>query len=673
MADIEPRDDETKEVERLRRRVADLEAELERNLRQGEAKFAAAFHASADSITITSADGTLLDANEGFERLFGYDRREVIGRSSKELEIWADPEQRDAVVAQFRRDGRVRNFQALGRTKAGRIFPAEVSVEPLEIDGQPAMLGEVRDVSAHKQAEEALRASEARYRAYVDLAPTAVFVADAQGRYVDVNPAACALLGYTHDELCALSIPAILPAGTPLKSFRKLKTHGSVREDRVLVRKDGSRVHVDLAAAKLDDDRLMAFCSDITERKQLQLQLAQADRMASVGLLAAGVAHEINNPLSYVLYNLETLAEELPELVETTVLLLQALGKARADEVLGEAAQRCTAEWLEGFVSQAEQATEGAGRVRDIVKDLKTFARVDDERVVPVSVNAVLDSALSMAFNEIKYRARVVKDYGDLPMLLANDGKLAQVFLNLLINACHAIEEGKVEQNEICLRSRTEDKQICIEIRDSGCGIAQERLDAVFDAFYTTKEIGVGSGLGLTICQNLMQAMGGTISLESEPGRGTSAWVRLPIESPRRAPPVTSGRTPAATRRCHILVIDDEPNIGRVVTRMLAKHDVEAVTSGREAKERLAADQSYDMIICDLMMPDLTGMDLHSWLTQEQPTLAERMVFVTGGAFTPHARQFLDAVANARVEKPFTATTIRRVLQDLVDRQPAKM
>jgi signal transduction histidine kinase len=382
-------------------------------------------------------------------------------------------------------------------------------------------------------------------------------------------------------------------------------------------------------------------------RQKLQDQLVIADRMSAVGTLAAGVAHEINNPLAYVMSNLDLIAEEI-----------QTLAGGSSSSRIPE---------LADMVNEARQ---GAERVRKIVRGMKTFARADEERRAPLDVKAVLELSINMAFHEIRHRARVVKDYGAVPLVEADEARLGQVFLNLLVNAAHAIPEGQVDKNEIRIVTRTHlSGRVVVEVRDTGRGIPPEVLRRVFDPFFTTKDIGQGTGLGLSICRNLVVAMGGEIVAESDPGKGTTFRVTLPPAGPERPEEKKERPTsrPPEGRRGHVLVVDDDPMIGATLRRALQKeHEVTLVTDGREALDLLLGGQSFDVILCDLMMPNMTGMELHAELSRRLPEVVVRMVFVTGGAFTPAGRGFLDSVPNQRLEKPFAPQNLRALVRALV-------
>jgi signal transduction histidine kinase len=395
-------------------------------------------------------------------------------------------------------------------------------------------------------------------------------------------------------------------------------------------------------------DRELRDAAIRAERRRMQQQLLIADRMASVGTLAAGVAHEINNPLAAVVANLELMAKDITRLCEELEV----------------------ADQFRDVLDELRDARDGADRLRHIVRDLKIFSRsTDEERRGPVNLKRVLESSLRMAWNEIRHRARLVKDYGDVPPVEANDARLGQVFLNLIVNAAQAIREGNAEQNVIRVSTRMDEPsgRVAVEIRDTGSGIASENLSRVFDAFFTTKPVGIGTGLGLSICHRIVTALGGEIQVESQVGKGTAFTVFLaPTSFEEEVATALPDVTPPP-RRGRVLVIDDELMIIKALERLLVgEHEVTAVTTAGEARERILSGEGYDVILCDLMMPQMTGMALHAELLHAMPEQASRMVFLTGGAFTPDARAFLDGVPNQRVEKPFDTQHLRAIINDRV-------
>jgi two-component system NtrC family sensor kinase len=263
--------------------------------------------------------------------------------------------------------------------------------------------------------------------------------------------------------------------------------------------------------------KMIGTAQDVTEHKALQDDLVVARRLAGLGTLARGVAHEINNPLAYVLSSLSFATNELEGL---------------AGEEPGEA--------LAEVVAALKEARAGADQVRYIVNDLQAFSSGRD-RLAAVDPERALDLAINIAASQIRYRARLVKDYADVPPVEANEARLGQVFLNLLLNAAQAIPEGRVAENEIRVVTRREGAdRVAVEIRDTGCGIPPEIRDRVFDPFFTTKQVGRGTGLGLYICHGIVKAMSGEITLQSEVGRGTTFRILLPVAGAARGEPAGS-------------------------------------------------------------------------------------------------------------------------------------
>ncbi|MEI9938168.1 MAG: PAS domain-containing protein [Pseudomonadota bacterium] len=390
-------------------------------------------------------------------------------------------------------------------------------------------------------------------------------------------------------------------------------------------------------------ERVLREAKDSQERMQRQLILS--DRLASVGMLAAGVAHEINNPLAYVVANLDLLAEEV-------------------EQALHEGFTPNLKEWGEAVC----EAREGSDRIRKIVRGLKTLSRAEEERREVIALRPVLELSVNMAFNEIRHRARLVKDYGETPFVEADDARLGQVFINLLVNAAQAIPEGDSDANEVRIVTSTDALgRAVIDVLDTGPGIPSEALGRVFDPFYTTKPIGVGTGLGLSICHSIVTSLGGEISASNRDARGARLRVVLPAATRALAgPAVAKTGDTAKLGRAAVLIVDDERAVSVILGRALVNHDVTAVTSAKEALEQIEAGTSFDLILSDLMMPGMSGMEFYDTVARERPRVAERMVFMSGGAFTPTARAFLDRVPNERIEKPFNLSAIRELVQKFV-------
>jgi signal transduction histidine kinase len=413
---------------------------------------------------------------------------------------------------------------------------------------------------------------------------------------------------------------------------------------------------------------VIGIALDITERARLEkavrdreAQVVQSDRLASLGTLAAGVAHEINNPLTYVITNVGYVAERLAALAgELEAEGKKGPGKGKSP---GKADRKPRAR-LEEIREALAEAQEGAQRVRQIVRDLRTYSRGDDDQEKTIDIPRVLEWSANMAMNEIRHRARLIKELGPVPGVRGTETRLGQVFINLLVNAAQAIAAGSSADNEIRILTMTdEDGRAVICISDTGPGIPPDVLDHIFEPFFTTKPTGVGLGLGLFVCHGIIKGMGGTLTAESPPGAGATFVVTLPPAS--AATEAAGASEPARTskaRRARVLAVDDEPQVLRSIQRALGAHEVVVADCGRDALTRLATDEAFDVILCDLMMGDMTGMDLHAELGRRSKDLAARIVFMTGGVFTDGARDFLAGVPNVCIEKPFDMEALRAMI-----------
>jgi signal transduction histidine kinase len=378
---------------------------------------------------------------------------------------------------------------------------------------------------------------------------------------------------------------------------------------------------------------VLAFARDVTERSRLRAQLAHADRLAAMGAIAAGVAHEINNPLGFM-----RLATEVFE------------RKLGADEKSPQ------------LLALARDLRDGIDRVEAIVRDLRLFGRYEDEPIAATDPVTALDAAMRLVAHEVLPRARLVREHGALPPVLGVGTRLEQVFVNLLLNAAFAFSEtGK--QGEIIVRGTATDTSVVIEVSDDGPGIAPDVLARVFEPFFTMKPSVGGTGLGLSICRGIVERAGGAITALSEPGRGTTMRVVLP-----RAPTSPAGVAASAPkvaakpdRKLRVLVVDDEERIVSLVRDLLDTHDVIGETSSVRALDVLLAGEDFDVVLCDLMMPELSGMELHEKVAAARPELARRFVFVSGGAYTERGRSAFSSAA-IRLMKPFSESALNAAL-----------
>jgi PAS domain S-box-containing protein len=405
---------------------------------------------------------------------------------------------------------------------------------------------------------------------------------------------------------------------------------------------------------------VLVVARDVTERAEFQQHLLERDRMSALGTLSAGVAHEINNPLTYLLVNLEHVLRRLRAVSASDDPIAELTApEPAAPDPRGLPRSHGS---LASLVQSLQHAVEGANRVRQIVRDLLTFSQGHVEHRGTVDVRGLLESAVQIAWHEIRHRARLVKALADVPPVDANEARLGQVFLNLLLNAAQAIPEGHADKNEIRVATRTDDRgNAVVEVSDTGMGIAPRDLPRIFDPFFTTKDS--GTGLGLAISHGTVKGLGGDIQVSSVLGEGSSFRVTLPPAKPWRASIPTSAHDVRGLPRRRVLVIDDEPLVGEAVARALSDDgDVQVETEAQQALARIGAGERFDLVLCDLMMPVMTGMDLYAEVVRTAPMLAGRFVFMTGGAFTPRARAFLASVVNPCLEKPLDMGKLRSLV-----------
>jgi len=641
-----------------------------------------AFRHTTALVSVIDLQGTLLMENPAAFRAYG---RLATSKTEHAFTVrFVDPD--DAA-------------RALHRVSNGKEFVEEVWVKSLDgprrhaiearpttdpVTGHRAILLSEIDVTFRYEAEEVVRRVyselESRVRertldlerlnrelgeerqfvsAVVETVGSLLVVADSHGTVVRVNRALCELTGYTPEELTGRPIwDTLLAAPEAELVERAFAQHGprfhSVMPknvEGVLRTKSGEpRIAAWTNAALLDSNGLTEYVIgagiDVTDRKEIQLRLQISDRMASIGTLAAGVAHGINNPLAYVIANLDYVRSKLAT----------AWGELPAADV------REVRELL-------EESLEGADRVRRIVGDLRSFSRQGDDRVQAVDLSAVIERSLNMAMNEIRHRARVVLKLEPVPKVVGTDSKLGQVVLNLLVNAAQAIETGAVERNSITVRTLLDKLgRPRLEIQDTGVGIPEEYLPRVFDPFFTTKPVGIGTGLGLSISHRIISEFGGEIGIESQHQQGTLVWVALEEASAAAVIPPKQPSFPPPSNRKHsarILIVDDEPAILRALTRVLSGYQVTRALSGKEAVTLIEHSGPFDVVFCDVMMPELSGIDVYERAKQVCPGQEHQIVFITGGAFTEQAAAFIESIDNPKLSKPFDAGEVRALVKSL--------
>jgi PAS domain S-box-containing protein len=460
------------------------------------------------------------------------------------------------------------------------------------------------------------------------------------------NPAAVRLLGYeSQADLVGGSMAKFLDGeslATMRRRIERMRQTGQPPSPREYPakRRDGSTITAEITSIFIDFEgrpAVLAFARDVTERVRLRAQLAHADRLASLGMMAAGVAHEINNPLQFVMLAVDLLERRAIREPDVDTLKL------------------------------AESIRAGVERVAAIVRDLRTFGQYEDESVRPVDVVGILESAERMVAHELRTRAQLVKELPPLPAVVGATTRLEQVFVNLLLNAAHAIPESSAT-GLVTVRGHADERRVVVEVNDNGAGIAADVLPRIFEPFFTTKSASAGTGLGLSICRDIVTRLGGDISAESSPGKGTTIRVVLPRAPQGAAVHLITPMAVAAAVRRRVLVIDDEPLIVSMVTDILREqHDVIGETNPERGLGRILTDPPYQVVMCDLMMPGLSGMEIYARVARERPGLERTFVFVTAGPYDSQAESFLAAVPNPRLNKPISADQLHSLVHEVAE------
>jgi PAS domain S-box-containing protein len=545
-----------------------------------------------------------------------------------------------------------RTYELLALRKDGREVALDVTASHATFDGRPAVVAFLIDASARREAEAQKLQNEARFRELIESAPEPIGIIRG-GHFVYVNRAYLGALGYPDAEtLYAVPLSSLLDREQALVREQReaivLEHKTPLGAQMYRVRRfDGATVLLEISSVYFEYEgkpSVLGMARDVTQRKQLEQQLVQSDRLAALGTMAAGVAHEVNNPLAYLMLNLEWIARKLP-----------SVGKDPSS--------------LEGLTAMLDEARQGARRVSTIVRELRSFSRVDDESRTQVDLVEVVQAGIKIAGHEIRHKARIVTSFEAARPVWGNEARLEQVVINLLLNASQAMSETQAESNEIRVSVRPDgEERTVLEVFDNGEGIPLDVLPRIFDPFFTTKPVGVGTGLGLSICHGIVTSLGGHIGAYSEPGVGTTFRVVLPTtdvvigEEPRTGSDAPSSRV---TRSARVLVVDDEPPIANTLRELLApEHEVIAATTAREAFEAIEGSD-FDVVFCDLIMPGAGGIDLYERLRAVHPGLERRLVFMTGGAFTERTAEFLASVENRRVEKPFSLGLVEQIVREM--------
>ncbi|MET0343804.1 MAG: PAS domain S-box protein [Polyangiales bacterium] len=514
---------------------------------------------------------------------------------------------------------------------------------------------------------------EHQFQALVECSADAIFITDFDSaRFLKVNTRACDLFGYPPHELRGMTGRQLHPPEDRAvvdEISRELIRDGSVTRHAVrLCRKDGDAFWAELrSSAYLAAGRKLyvTFVRDISGKllreeelnhayrslKDTEAQLIRSSRLAAIGQVAAGVAHEVNNPAASALMNLEALGQDVDR--------------------LGAAAEREHGDGLVDVVRQVAReadaavrdASEAVRRIASVIKGLRGFAQISEEDVREVDLNEAIDAALRLVAHQLRQHATVSCELGSTRKVVADRGKLIQVFINLLLNAAQAIENGG--GGTIRVQTRDSCDGVLARVEDDGPGVAPAIAPHIFEPFFTTKEAEHGTGLGLSLCADIVHRHRGRLELCPPQRRGACFELYLPLSTGLEVPARAEAREPMLRGR--ILLVDDDTNLVRAYRRWLGRHhDVIVAYDGQEALQVLEQDQAFDVILCDLMMPRFDGVALYEALRVHRPHLLARMVFCSGGTTSRRYQDFLQLPTITFFDKPLARDAFERCLAERI-------
>lgn len=636
-----------------------------------ERRLAMILETSGDAMLAWDRDGYITDANSAASRLTGVPRAELMGIPISEV---LDSERARSVVPSrpmFRTGLRRRNEQG----SWGEPLIVSVTITSVDDDPQVAMHALIRDVTHVAAAEREaasnfgrVRELEKELRALLDNAPLIIFRLDSTTGHIRyLSRHAERLLGVPTAE--ALAMPSFLrdlhrdPEARHAFDIALANAQagrGSPSYEARLQWGDGSELAVRGTVYPLltEDGQIVAIegvLVDVSAEHAARQRAVQADRLSTLGVLAAGVAHEINNPAAFILLGLNTL-----------------------ERCLGDLQRRIDDSSTDRMQSMIAELRDSTNRIVRIVHDLRVFASPAREPTygAATDVNEAILSALSLTRSRISERAKLVEDFAEVPPVQLEDGRLVQVIVNLVVNAMQSLPRHSIDHPTIHLSTRLAGEQVEIEVSDNGVGIARENLPRIWAPFFTTKSADLGSGLGLSISREIVERAGGSIRVESPTveidgrPRGSRFVVSLPASSSNMCndahPNVvdSSAGDHRADPRLRVLLVEDEVALARALAAEVGRvHDVVVVSSGQRALQALA-DERFDVVLCDLRMPGMSGEDLYERVRATNSEQAREFIFMSGIGFVPEVERFLAATGLPVLHKPFpTARVLQLIAQ----------
>ena len=636
----------------------------EERLRASEQRYRLLFEMESDAILVVDAESLrLLDANRAAESLWGYGRAELLAMTAVDLS--AEPAStRESIQSP---EGRIHIPLRYHRRRDGTVFPVEITSNRFFLDGRKIVITTARDITARKIADEALRASEEQYRAIFDATADALVLRDTEFRIVDVNAAYCSMSGYAREEVLGADHVVANPLAIDghIKALHQKALVGEpIQFEAEWVRKDGARSEVEVRGVPIqhrERPHVLYIGRDIAARKRaeaernaLEAQLRQAQKMEAIGQLTGGIAHDFNNILTSIV-GYVTLAAE----------------------------RDCTASdaKLAGYL---EQATRSCRRARDLIQQMLTFSRGQRSERRPVDLNKLVAESARLLHSSMPATLDLqTTNGGSVPPVSLDPVQAEQVLLNLCINARDALQgHGRVQigvrhtrHAAVCASCKglVDGEFVELTVSDNGSGIAPEVMERIFEPFFSTKEVGKGSGMGLAMVHGIVHDHGGHLIVETRPGEGATFRALFPLLEGESTDPeheTLTGFAPAAVRKAlrgRVLLVDDEEMVRGFMRELLEGWGLEvaAARDGKEAREAFArAPEDYDLVITDQTMPRLTGMELARELLALRPALP--VILYSGYADAITDAQVQAVGIRALVRKPVEPAALRALLGSLL-------
>jgi PAS domain S-box-containing protein len=613
-------------------------------------------HAS-DVASLHGRDGAFVFASTSAARVVGWSEAELRARSLLDC-VHDDDRAKVADALKVEGDVTARVTYRF-RTASGDYLWVESILQAAAAPGGALIVCTTRDVSRQRRA---VRALEEGMLSLAMRSPDAVFLVQ-EGRILRANPAALERLGVATEA--ALKgrpyLELVHPDDAPYEGPELARTTRASApcpvHDIRLIAQDGAPIAAQSYALGVSFDGRDATLVVVRPRLRPDTQAIVADRLRSIGTIAAGLAHELADPIALLLTSLELLGTE-------------------DDDEAGRYAK----------TEALKQARRAGQEVYDALRSLRSLSRGDEDLRRNIDLREVLETVVHLAQARLSTTTRIQCDFDEEPVFAFGDqARVSQALLNVVTNAVDAAGRCDAGEVRIALRAAAKGGAI-IEVSDNGEGIDERTLDRVFEPFFTTKPISTASGLGLAISNAIVRSLGGRIALESAPGVGTIVSIQLPAANgqrvPRSGPPSMTIRVSPAPPSSHglvmprvvprgerprLLVIDDEVALANALRRMFRhEYDVTVEPTAEGAFGRIMAGEEFDLVLCDLQLPGISGIDFYGQIQETAPALVRRIVFVTGGVLTPGTQAFLDARPNLQIDKPFTPTVLRGHLRELL-------